>query len=113
MCAALARLQEWRSVEMRDAERPEVGDDCRGGIESEVGGQLQAIGRNRNGRRHQDFSMYQNTDHGAMASPGVEPQILVPPGLTGTLMDCLDKFASNRSVVPSLIFQFDESRPSS
>ena len=49
---ALARLHERRGVQMRDAERLQVGHDFRGLLEIEVGGELQAIGRNRQSLRH-------------------------------------------------------------
>ena len=53
---ALARLHEGRGVEMRDAERLQVGHDLGGLLEIEVGGQLQAIGRYRQGPRHRSAS---------------------------------------------------------
>ena len=37
---------------MRDAERLQIGNDFGGLLEVEIRGQLQAIGRDRNGRRH-------------------------------------------------------------
>ena len=36
MRAALARLHEGRGIEMRDAERPQIGDDGGGGVEIEI-----------------------------------------------------------------------------
>src|SRR5260221_1134517 len=52
MGRAFARLHEGRCIEMRDAERLQVRDDFGGLLEIEIGSQLQAIGRDRNGRRH-------------------------------------------------------------
>ena len=49
---ALARLHERRGIEMRDAERLQIGNDFGGLVEIEIRGQLQPIGRNRDGRRH-------------------------------------------------------------
>ena len=37
---------------MADAERLQIGDDGGSGVEIEIGGELQAVGRDRNGRRH-------------------------------------------------------------
>ena len=39
---------------MGDAERLQIGHDRRGGVEAEIGGELEAVGRTRNSRRH-DF----------------------------------------------------------
>ena len=50
-------------------------------IEIEIRRELQAIGRDRNGRRHYRAPMRQNTDHGGSGSPGSPPQIGVPAGL--------------------------------
>src|SRR5581483_3626486 len=52
MTRSLARLGERRGIDMADAERLEIRHDRRGRIEVEIGGQLQAIGRKRDGRRH-------------------------------------------------------------
>src|SRR5690349_23622539 len=49
---AVARLHEGRGIEMRDAERLQVGYDVGGALEIEIGGQLQTVGGERNGRRH-------------------------------------------------------------
>ena len=49
---SLARLQEGRGVEMRDAERLQIGHDIGGGFEVEIGGELQAVSRDRDRRRH-------------------------------------------------------------
>src|SRR5665213_51704 len=50
--AAFARLHEGRGIDMADAESLQIGDDGRGGVEVEIRGELQAVGRNRNARRH-------------------------------------------------------------
>ena len=66
--AALARLHEGRGIEMGDAERLQIGNDGSGGVEIEIRRELQAVGGDRNGRRHQRASERQNTDQGGMRS---------------------------------------------
>src|SRR5277367_2633782 len=53
MGAALPRLQEWRGVDMADAETFQIGDDRRGGVEIEIRRELQAVGRDGNAGQHQ------------------------------------------------------------
>ncbi len=50
--AALARLHEGRGVEMRDAQGFQIGHDGSGRIEIEIRRELDAVGCDRNGRRH-------------------------------------------------------------
>ena len=56
MRAAGARLQERRGIEMADAERAQIGHECGGLVEAEIRGELEAVGRGRNGGRHQASS---------------------------------------------------------
>ena len=49
---SLARLHEWRGIEMRDAERLQIRHDAGGGFEIEIGGELQAVRRDRDRRGH-------------------------------------------------------------
>src|SRR6202035_1173680 len=79
MGRALARLHEGRRIEMRNAERLEIGDDSGGVAEIEIRRELHAVGCNRNGGRHQRAPMNQNAPHGGMTSPASPPQIRVPP----------------------------------
>ncbi len=50
---------------MGDPQRFQIRDNGSCGIEAEICSQLQSIGCNGNGGRHQDCPMCQNTDHGA------------------------------------------------
>jgi len=50
--AAGACFQKRRSIEMADAERLEIGSERGGVIEGEILGELDPIGRERDGRRH-------------------------------------------------------------
>ncbi len=52
MGAALACLHEGRRIEMGDAERFQVGNNGGSRVEIEVRRELQAIGCDRDGRRH-------------------------------------------------------------
>ena len=63
---------------MRDAERLQIGHDGGGGVEVEIGGELQAVGRDRDRRRHCCYPMRQRTDHGGTLSLNALPQIRVP-----------------------------------
>src|SRR6202012_4551204 len=86
MAAALARLHEGRGIEMRDAERLQIGNDRSGSVKIEIGRELQAIGRDWNGRWHQRASRSQITDSGLMMLLAALPQITVPvalPALAG------------------------------
>src|SRR5882672_5368950 len=75
VAAAGARLQERRGIEMTDAERLQVGHCSRGIVKSEILGQLQAIGGERDRGRHQSAPMPQSTAHGAKVLMGSSPQI--------------------------------------
>ena len=70
MGAALARFHEGRCVEMRDPERPQVGDDGGRGVEIEIRRELHAVSRDRDGRRHQRRRR-QNTAHGEIELLGL------------------------------------------
>src|SRR5882762_3472146 len=75
---ALARLHERRCVEMRDAERFQIGNDGSSRVEIEIRGELHAVGYDRNGGRHYRTSRRQNTDHGGTGPLVASPQIGVP-----------------------------------
>ncbi len=62
MGRALARLHEGRGVDMGDAERLQIGNDGSGRVEVEIRRQLQPVGRDRDGRRHQRAPRCQITD---------------------------------------------------
>src|SRR6202043_106333 len=112
--AALARLHEGGGVEMRDAERLQIGHDLGGLLEVEIRGQLQAIGGDRNGGRHDQPPLRQNTDQGSRCSLASPPQIGVP-GVCGAwrAMSADDRLALRSSVAPSPKRQLAVSRPSS
>src|SRR4051794_32988309 len=101
MRRALARLHERRGVEVADAERLQIRHDARGRFKVEIRGELQAIGGDRNGRRHGYPPMLQNTDQGGRRSPGMPPQIDVPQSRGGDAVSSSERLASKRNVVPS------------
>src|SRR6202021_196238 len=112
MAAALAGLHEGRRIEMRDAECLQIGNDRRGGVEIEVSGELQAVGGDRNGWRHQRATRRQHTDNGLTTSPGVPPQLGLPVvSLAWGVTTAFDRFAISSSVAPSPKRQFAVSRP--
>ena len=111
--AALARLQEGRGIEMADAERLQIGHDGGGRVEAEICGQLQAVGRDRNGRRHHRCS--DAPEHrpwrkraGDLAAPDRRAR--------GSIAGCgrcrvRTDWRSSRSVAPSPMRQCAVSRP--
>src|SRR5260370_21222488 len=112
MGRALARLHERRSIEMRDAELLQIRHDRSGGVEIEVRRQLDAVGRDRNGRRHQRAPSCQNTDQGGITSRVSPPQIGVPVVLVCLwVISMFDRLASSCNVVPSPMRQLAVSKP--
>ena len=104
--AAGTRLQERRGIQVRDAQRFEIGHDGSGVIEGEIAGELEAVGGNGDGGGHDAFSIRQSTDHGATTSETSLPQRLVPGKvwwLAATA--CSERLASKWSTAPSPIFQ--------
>src|SRR6266403_5626872 len=111
MSRALAGLHERRCIEVRNAERFQIGDDRRGGVEIEVRRQLDAVGRDRNGRRHHRPPMRQNTDQGGTKSPASPPQIGVPLDALALLaISVLERLATSRNVAPSPMRQWAVSK---
>ena len=84
---ALARLHEGRGIEMRDAERLQIGHDGGGGVEIEIRGELQAVGRDRNGRRHCAIRCARTPTRAGCCSFNSLPQIRVPLARAGRLGD--------------------------
>src|ERR1019366_835676 len=110
--AALACLHEGRGIEMRDTQRFQIGDDGSGRVEIEVRRQLDAIGCDRNGRRHYYSPMRQNTDHGGIRSLVSRPQICVPVvSLRLWAIAPVVRLAFSCSVAPSPMRQLAVSRP--
>ena len=60
---------------MGDAQRLQIGDNRRGGVEIEIRRELQPVGGDRDGRRHYRGSRRQNTDQGGNGLPVAAPQI--------------------------------------
>ena len=73
--AARSRLEEGRGVEMTDAQRLEIRHERGGGVETEARGQLETVGRDRNGGRHHAAPMLQNTGPRRQLVHGSPPQI--------------------------------------
>src|SRR5258708_27107772 len=76
--AALARLHEGRRIEVGDTQRFQIGSDGGSGVEIKTRGELQAVGRDRNGGTHYRASRRQKTDHGGTGPLVSPPQIGVP-----------------------------------
>ncbi|MFK4488705.1 hypothetical protein ABIA45_003783 [Bradyrhizobium sp. USDA 336] len=55
MGRAFAGLHHRRGVEMRDAQRLEIRNDRGGLVEIEIRGELEPVGRERNGGRHSNL----------------------------------------------------------
>src|ERR1700722_18876757 len=98
MGAALARLHERRGIEMGDAQRFQIGNNGRGGVEIEIRRELQAVGGDRDGRRHYRGSRRQNTDQGGNELSAAAPQIAVPAWSSWCAMSLADRLAVSRSV---------------
>ena len=64
MGAAGPRFEKRRSVEMADAELLEIGDDGGGIVEPKIFGELYAVRRERDGRRHYSAPTAARTDQG-------------------------------------------------
>src|SRR5581483_7225218 len=109
----LARFCKRRGIDVADAERLQVRHDGGGRVEIEVRGQLQTIGRDGNGWRHQRSSKRQSTDHGVIAPPAV-PQIGVPGAYSAcAAIAWSDRLAVSDRFAPSPRRQFAVSSPSS
>src|SRR4051812_20320487 len=105
MGRAGARFHEWRRVEMGDAKRLQIGGDARGGIEIEILGELNTVGRDGNRRSHYLSPIRHTTDHGVPTPVVVLPQIVVPV-LGGAALTALsERLAVRCSLSPSPIFQ--------
>src|SRR3981189_3768693 len=97
---------------MRDAERLQIGDNRRSGVEVKVGRQLDAVGGDWNGRRHYCCPIRQNTDHGGMTSLVSPPQIGLPvASLCSRAISLFDKLAMSSSRAPSPMRQLAVSKP--
>src|SRR5262245_1176713 len=74
MGASGARLQNGRSVEVADAERPQIRNDSGGVVEPEGRRELEPVGCERDYGRHQTAPMLQYTPHAGRTLPGSPPQ---------------------------------------
>src|SRR5258705_8839911 len=109
---ALAGLHEGRGIEMRNAERFQIGDDRRGRVEIEVRRQLDAVGRVRDGRRHHRPPMRHNNDQGGTKSQASPPQIGVPfAALILCEISLFERLATSSSLAPPPMRQWAVSKP--
>src|SRR5665213_315000 len=97
---------------MGDAQRLQVGNDSGSRVEAELGGELNAVGRDRNSATHQHTPRRQDTDQGGMTSRASMPQMAAPVvNADLRTISVSDRLVSSRSVAPSPMRQFAVSRP--
>ena len=98
---------------MRDAERLQIGNDLGRIVEAEIRGELQPVGCERNGGRHQQPPTRQNTDQGGSTVTGdVAPDRRAGIASRGKCArPCPTDWPSGADVVPSPMRQCAVSRP--